>query len=167
MNNEKNDPILGASETQSLSDWKKKYLKEEEHFEEQFEESHEYSGSSKGSGGNTLYVIDALAFISALKKRKRKLRTTYVESKKKGAKLFRYIDYASLMNILSDSVISVKIEDIEVEDVPTVLMHNFEVEDVEIDPDDDRADEGSEDGEEESSKNSVEEWYDNYKEENS
>lgn len=177
MSEERNDLILGESDTQSLSDWKKKYLREEEQFEEQWEESHSEEGeggSSKGSGGDTIYVIDAMAFISALKERKRKLRTTYVESKKKGAKLFRYIDYASLMNILAESVISVKIEDIEVNDVPTVLEHTFEVEDVEIDPEDGGDDEEGEGGEGgydgggsgSSSESSVKQWYDRYKREN-
>ncbi len=93
-------------------------------------------------------VIDAEKFVNNLKKRKRKLRCTYVESKKKGARIFRYIDYASLMKILSESLIEVSVEEIEIEEVPTKVNPVFEVEEYEIDPDED-PEEGEEGGEEE------------------
>jgi hypothetical protein len=96
----------------------------------------------------TIKVIDAEKFVNNLKKRKRKLRCTYTQSKKKGARIFRYIDYANLMKVLCDSLIEVSIEDIEVEDVPKTLYHNFEVEKYEVDPDED-PDESEEGGEEE------------------
>ena len=106
------------------------------------------SGGS-GSGGNaggakTIQVIDAKKFISALKKQKRKFRNTYVESKKKGAKLFRYLDYANFMAVLSSSIVEISIEDIRIEDVPVLLEHSFNIEDVEID-----SDEGNEESSEE------------------
>jgi hypothetical protein len=95
----------------------------------------------------TIKVIDAEKFVNNLKKRKRKLRCTYTQSKKKGARIFRYIDYANLMKVLCDSLVEVNIEDIDVDDVPTTLYHNFEVEKYEVDPDED-PDESEEEEEE-------------------
>lgn len=95
----------------------------------------------------TITVIDAKKFVSNLKKRKRKLRNTYVQSKKKGARIFRYLDYANLMKVISESCIEVSIEEIEIEDVPTIVYPVFETEVAEIDVDDESTE--PEEGEEE------------------
>ncbi len=100
----------------------------------------------------SITVIDAKKFISTLKKHKKKFRVTYTQSEKKGARLFRYIDYARLFKILEDCIIEVSIPDLEIEDTPTIVPVTFEVEKVEIDPDSDEipsedSEEGSEDEE--------------------
>ena len=98
----------------------------------------------------SITVIDAKKFISALKKHKKKFRVTYTQSDKKGARLFRYIDYARLFKILEECIIEVSIPDLEIEDTPTVVPITFETEKVDIDPDSDEIPSGdSEDDSEE------------------
>lgn len=99
-------------------------------------------GAIGGSGDRYVYVIDGMKFVSALKERKRKLRTSYVESKQKGAKIFRYIDYTNLFKIIAESVIEICVEDIELIDVPALLEHTFEVNKVEVYDDDEEGGEG-------------------------
>lgn len=85
-------------------------------------------GSASGSGENELLLIDATTFKESLEIIKNKLRATYVESKGKGAHIFKYLDYESFLYALENSIIKVRINNIHVEDVPATLEHTFDIE---------------------------------------
>ena len=80
-----------------------------------------------------IFVLDIKKFVNGIKEIKHKLRYTYVDSSAgESATIIRYLDYASLLHVINSSTVSVKIADIELEDVPATLEHTFEIEKVEI-----------------------------------
>lgn len=88
------------------------------------------SGSS-GSEQKSIKVIDADTFINSMEEFKKEFRKTYVESDVAGATLFRYIDFAHLMDILQKSSNDVQMSDDEftIDDVPKemLLEHTFDI----------------------------------------